>query len=454
MALFSKFFGRTISDAAGFALGGAMRSPLEPPLAELTNETWLTFTEKGISKPPDAQTLAEGVAQGQVKESDARTWAAWQGIGKDQFTALISIANVGPALGYAYEAWRRGFLSDTEFQTALKRQGIEQQWFASLIKLKARLVDLPTLANGIQRGLITSPFPLPYDPTPGQGKIPAYPVTNIDAAKEAQGLGYYGDELQLEVGLAGNPPGPEGLFRARWRGAIDDADVTRGLVEGRSRAEWLPAFEADARQVSTPHDAVENHLRGYSQASDMYARTARHGMSQDDTNILFQNAGRPLVAHQITTGLARGAAFHPEPGELTDPYQAAVQESNVKPSYYDLWIANRYTYPSLFQLNQLVKAGAITPDVAKDWANKDGYAPEVQDALHAFWVQQAGSAGGTTATKPRAYTYSQIHQAWRNNVFTDAQALTELESIGYPTAKAQTLLATWKQTVANTPTGG
>jgi hypothetical protein len=171
-------------------------------------------------------------------------------------------------------------------------------------------------------------------------------------------------------------------------------------------------------------------------------------MSTEDTDIIFQNAGRPLVAHQITTGLARGGVFMPEPNEQTDPYQAAVRESNVKPSYYDLWFANRYSYPSLFQLNALVKGNAITADTAKDWAQKDGLAPEVVAALYTFWQGEQATAAGGTTTKPKTFTYSQIHQAWRHSVFTDAQALTELESIGYPTARAQTLLATWKATVA------
>jgi hypothetical protein len=229
-----------------------------------------------------------------------------------------------------------------------------------------------------------------------------------------------------------------------WRGAIDDNDVTRGLVEGRSRGEWAPAFEADAAAIPTPLAFVENHLRGYSDQNAMLTGTARHGMSAADTMVEFQNAGRPLVAHQITTGLARGGVFHPEPGELTDPYQAAVQESNVKPSYYDLWIANRYTYPSLFQLNALVKANAITADTAKEWATKEGYAPEVIDALHTFWQGEQAGSSGTTGTKPKSYTYAQIHAAWSHGVFTDAQALSELATIGYSAAKAQTLLSTWK----------
>jgi hypothetical protein len=121
----------------------------------------------------------------------------------------------------------------------------------------------------------------------------------------------------------------------------------------------------------------------------------------------------------------------------------------VKPSYQELYIASqKYGYPSLFQLNALVKTSAITADTAKDWATKSGLAPEVVEALGQFWTQEQG---GSTATgpKPKTYTYSQIHQAWRHGVFTDAQALAELESIGYPAARANTLLTTWKATPAS-----
>jgi hypothetical protein len=167
-------------------------------------------------------------------------------------------------------------------------------------------------------------------------------------------------------------------------------------------------------------------------------------MSAEDVTLIYQNAGRPLVPHQITTGLARGASFNPIPGELHDPYEASAHEASVKPSYQELYIAaGKYSYPPLFQLNQLVKANAITADLAKDWATKQGYAPEVIDALYTFWQgEQAKSTAG--GTKAKVYTYAQIHTAWSHNIFTDAQALSELESIGYPAARAQTLLQTWK----------
>jgi hypothetical protein len=428
----------------GYALGTASGPALAPFVQDLANEAWTL----NPVVPPDAVLLAQGVAQGQVAKSTAYAWAKETGFDKAQMDALVNIANVGPALGYAFEAWRRGFLNDGEFQTALNRTGLEAQWYPAMKQLKTRLVDLPTLANGIQRGLIASPFALPYDAQPPAGQIQPFPTVGIDAAATAEGLGYTVEELQLEVGLAGNPPGPEALYRAWFRGAIDANDVQRGLVEGRARGEWAKAFEADARQIPTVHEFVENAIRGYSQLSDAIAGGQRHGMTPEDVTLIYQNAGRPLTPHQITIGLARGAAFHPIPGEIPDPYEASAHEASVKPSYQELYIAaGKYGYPSLFQLNALVKANAITADIAKDWATKSGLAPEVVDALGQFWAgESSGTAGGP---KPKTYTYSQIHQAWRHGVFTDAQALQELQDIGYSAARAQTLLNTWKATPAS-----
>ncbi len=68
-------------------------------------------------------------------------------------------------------------------------------------------------------------------------------------------------------------------------------------------------------------------------------------------------------------------------------------------------------------------------------------------ALSTFWENEQASSGGST-TKPKSLTYSQIHASWRHNVFTDAQALSELEGIGYSAARAQTLLDTWKAQAA------
>ena len=67
---------------------------------------------------------------------------------------MVAIANVGPPLGLAYEAWRRGQLSDAEFQTALRRTGLEPAWFPALEALKNDRLDLGAIATAVHRGIM------------------------------------------------------------------------------------------------------------------------------------------------------------------------------------------------------------------------------------------------------------------------------------------------------------
>jgi hypothetical protein len=98
-----------------FGLGTAAGPALEPYAQSLANEAWSSHAVL----PPDAIYLAQGVAQGQVAKADAYSWAKEQGFDTAQMDAMVAIANVGPSLGLAYQAWRRNQLTDAEFQTAL-----------------------------------------------------------------------------------------------------------------------------------------------------------------------------------------------------------------------------------------------------------------------------------------------------------------------------------------------
>jgi hypothetical protein len=219
------------------------------------------------------------------------------------------------------------------------------------------------------------------------------------------------------------------------RGAMEASDVQRGIAESNLRNEYQDVALLLARRLLTPHEYVEAQIRGYIDEDARRAGTRLHGMTDADSDLLFLNSGRPLVAHQITTGLARGAKFEPLPGELTDPYDAAVHESSVHPSYYEIWKANKYTYPPLFQLTNLVKANAISADVAADWATKNGLAPEVVTAMHTFW---AGSSSTTTAKKK--LSNATIRSSWKKGNISEAEALADIEANGLSAEDARIFL--------------
>jgi hypothetical protein len=433
--------GNSVGEAAAFAAGLAIGPALEPLLQALKNETWPQYPDRPL-EPDDA---ADVVAEGFITEKQGAAEAILTGTSATRFGHLAESARAGPAISEARELVRRKQLTKDQLHLAYRKAKIDPQWFTALDVLLDTPLSPQVAALAAVRGLIDDEGTLPVSPPTETGVIPPFPVYPISGKAAAAAVGLSEDAYSVMVGINGRPMSLHEAASAYFRGIIELPDYYRAVSEGDTRNEWRDAILEQARQIISAHDWVELHLRGYISQDEMYAGTANHGMSKDDTDRLFRVLGRPMTAHQITLGLARGATFKPLSGELTDPYEAAAHESNVKPSYYDLWIAaGKYSYPPLFQLNQLVKANAISADTAKDWATKGGLAPEVVDALYSFW-QGEQSKSTTSGTKPKTYTYSQIHQAWSHGVFTDAQALTELEAIGYPNARAQTLLATWKK---------
>src|SRR5215831_7997451 len=114
-SIIGKLFGNAVSSAVGFGAGVAMAPALGPVVRDIANE----INSKYAFVFPEPGVLAEGVAQGQVNEKDARRWASYWGVGDTAFTALVNIANTGPGVATAFDLWRRGVIDETGFRRAV-----------------------------------------------------------------------------------------------------------------------------------------------------------------------------------------------------------------------------------------------------------------------------------------------------------------------------------------------
>jgi hypothetical protein len=438
-SIFARFFGRTVSEAAAFGAGVALGPVLAPVVRELENSTWAAYPEK----PPPAVTLALVVEQGQVDEDAARTWAKETGFGDDAFSALIDIANTGPGVAAAFDLWRRRKIDEAGFRRALKRQGIEPEWIDALWQIRQDVLDPADLARGIHRGLVPDPGLLEGTLPSGVGNVPAYPVYDIDAIAEAEAAGLDRDHLGVLVGLQGNPMGAHEAAEAQFRGILTRDDYLRAIAEGNTRNEWADAIFEQTRQIPTARDFLENALRGYRTLASALAGAARHGMSTADATMIYQNQGRPMAVRQITQALARGGTFKPEPGEITDPYDASIVEGNIKPAYYDLAKALRYTLPSPFVMRALTQAGTWSQAKAEQRLLDAGWIPQDAKEAAAAW------AGGTTvATDPhvaKAQTqlWNTTHSSYRDNEAGETQARASLTTLGIDATAQDQIIALW-----------
>src|SRR5881409_2740463 len=102
-SIFARFFGRTVSEAAGVAAGIAVASPLRPVVQLVEIETWALHPDKPVPAPLAAAIVAEDVE----RDEWGREQASFTGFSGDSFEAMLGEALNAPGLGELFEAWRR-----------------------------------------------------------------------------------------------------------------------------------------------------------------------------------------------------------------------------------------------------------------------------------------------------------------------------------------------------------
>jgi hypothetical protein len=400
-----------------FALGHAASPAIEPFAQSLANTAWSTHAVV----PPNAILLAQGVAQGQVARADAYTWAKEQGFDTAQMDAMVNIANVGPGASYAFELWRRGRIDNNGFNRALRRLGLEQEWIDAMDGLHDVLLSSPELAMAQQQGFVD--LQRSNDEALLQG------VTN--------------ERQQIRFEMAGLPPGVETALAMLRRNIIGQPEFAQIVREGHTKTKYTDELLKLQTQVLSAATYVRAHLKGHATQQQMYDGGALTGYSPNDLDLWYLTEGRPATAHQIHIGYQRGASL-PGASSEQDAIATAVKQSDIRPEYTELIYAGRDTFPSLFQLNRLVAAGAINPATAADWATKSGTNAGVVNVLEQYW-QTLGGGTGTSGELAKAQTqlWTTTHTAYKNAEIDQAEAQANFALLGINAADQQGILRLW-----------
>lgn len=441
----------------GTAIGAAASEAISPQLEPAKQEAWKANTVKVL----DAGTLAEAVATGGITLKAAEAEAARTGINPSRVRTLVYLALEAPTISEALNLRRRGRIDDKQLEHALAKAGIEQAYWPALTELVDERLSPEVVAESIQRGTMTDPGFLPVGPPSEVGKVPAFPVSPIDPLSEAASSGYNRERLAALTALIGNPVGPQQAARALFRNIITQADFDRAIAEGRTRNEWGFVYREEAREILTATQAVNLRLRGWTDDATMYELTARWGMSREDTDRLFLTQGRPLSWHQVWIGLARGGIYDGPTTDIEPAFLKALQESDIRPEWYHLAWAQRYSYPSAFVLRSLTEAGDLTAAEAEQILRFEGWPPDLAAKVAGQWSANAGPAVPAEVKSARTKLLTTLHKAYVDAGADDASVLAALEPLGYPAATIDGLLETWgverafKQGQApNPPTGG
>jgi hypothetical protein len=400
-----------------FALGNAAAPAIRPFAQTLENDAWAAHTVA----PPTIYTTAPMAARGKIDVASVKTWGHQQGYDDGVIAALMTGSLAGPDLADLFTMWRRGFVDQAGFEKGLTNLGVMGSWWANLEQLKRVHLTPEQAANARQQQFIGDQ---------AQRDIAAlYGIEPGDA------------DVQFE--LAGLPPGVEtGL--AMWRrGIIDQATFDRIVAEGHTKTKYTGALEQLRRQLLSPATAVRAHLKGHIDTAEMHARGTDWGYSNADMDLWYQSEGRPATVHQIHVGYQRGASL-PGAASERDAIDIAVAQSDIRPEYGDLLFAGRDTYPSLFQLNRLVAASAVSPATAAEWATKSGVNHEVITTLETYWQGlSGGSSTDTHVSKADSQLWTTLHRAFLGSVVEPATVQQGFSLLGVPQASQQAVLERW-----------
>jgi hypothetical protein len=377
----------------GFAFGRAIGPVLYPAVRDLENFAW---SEHRVY-PLSAETAAALWVEGVWTKERADTEAGYTGVSTSRLEALHDLMDDPPALALLYELLRRGRIDDAKFREALRHHRIETDYFTDLLALQTVLLTPGELAQARQRGF-------------------------IDQARqyaEAELQGVTNERAEVQFKSAGLPPPTERALQMWRRGIITEDEFKQTIVEGNEKLKYQDEEAALYHPLLTPATIVNQRLRGWRDTPWMNARLAEHGYTQEQALDLFQGQGRPISVRQVFIGLRRGGVYNGPTGDIPQPILKALQESNVRPEWYDLADAQKESYPSAFVIRQLATSGALDPTQTHRILMEIGWPEWLIDAVVEAWT---GATDGTTAAGPRTKSAQTVAITEIRNAFLIGQA--------------------------------
>lgn len=432
--------------AAG--VGAAASVALEPAFEVPRQDAWSRLHNRIL----DPGTLARLAAQGGVvlgtashpEPGSAYDEALRNGYSPDKLDRLIYLAQTVPGVAEALRLWRHGFITDSQWTHALVKASIDPQYYPALDQLKtAELAGIGDVAYGVVRGILPAPPWVPVAPPATGDKVPRFPVVHLDPVQLAAELGFSEEMLQLMVGRSGLSMAPVMAAQAYFRGIIGPNDYLLAIAEGDLRTEWADSVREVSRQILTAGEYAQLQLRGFVDAPTRQKLTGLHGMSTTDSDYLYNVLGRAPAVHAVTTGLARGGVYPGSYANVPEPYRSAIQRSDIREEFSEIVYADRYTYPSGFQIKAETKDGTLPQPQAEELLLEVGWAPKWATFFSQAWAGGTKAVADPHVTKAENQLWTATHRSYTKGEAPASVARTQLAALGIPTAGQDQILALW-----------
>lgn len=401
-------------DAATFEQGireGRLADKWQPMIEALS---------AAVLSAPDA---ASAVVRNFMTAADGQAEAAKSGVSADTFATLVHLSGDAPGPQQLAEALRRGAIADTgtgadstSFQQGIAEGRLADKW-APVIKEIAKL--WPT------------------------------PVQALDAALKGQitpqeGLALYeklgGDTQFYQVLLDSQGEGPTPLQAADWarRGIIPwdgtgpaVTSYAQAVKESHYRDKWAPAYQASAQYLPPPFSIItmlkdgaitKEQATGFLQQAGAGADVIAGMIAEADATDL--SAFRGLTTSSVLNMYYQRLVSEADATAILESLHVSAAAVPLMLTYADLQRAIAAQNSAVTRVGTLYATRKITADTAKQ-------------SLIALQVP-AAAVGDIMATwqlensiNVKLLTAAEIADAWKYQIMTEGEALTELMNIGY-----------------------
>jgi hypothetical protein len=424
--------------AAGFAAGHA----LEPEALQIAQAAWHAAQVRRL----DPNTAADVVAEHYGSLGDMESEASYSGIDATRFAYLYDLALTAPGMGELIAMLRRSDEVQIDFTHGLRKAKLETEWDAALRNLADQRLAATDIAYMVVRGVLPDEGLLGLSlPTQADNlKLP--PQHSLNPITEAARTGWDAERLAMMIARSGLAMAPVMAAQARFRGILTQNDYELTIARGDLFPAYADPVLEVSRQILTAGEYAELQLRGFLTATERRTQTARHGMTQADSDLLYDVLGRAPSIRQAYIGLARGATYDGNPTTIPEPFLSAAQRSNIRPEWYSIAYENRYSLPSAFVVRTLLTDGAIDATRAQSIFEHSGWPPDLATLVADHYAAKAG--GGTAAdphvTKAQNHVWTVVQSSYEKDRTDDAQATAALTKLGVTAGAIPEILSLWQ----------
>lgn len=411
----------------------------QPFLQGVLNAIWTKAVEANVSVPVAPAVLATAAGRG-LKLGDEPTVsvpaesyaeAAKSGVSKEDLNLQASLVGLPPAFQELLEMRRRDIITDAELTTGLQEGDFRDDWIAKAVQLiHGWLTPLDFVRAAVQSQMSYADA-ADWAQKTGLDTTTALPL-------ETAGTEATPDMFGLAFSIAGRPPGPQELAQAANRGIIDwagtganETTFEQGIAESDVKTKWTPTLQKLAEYLP-PAEAITTLLEKGAitsqQAHDYW--TARGVPDELATAYVYTTEQQHISQDKL---LAKGeilTAYYDQLMDRTDAetflgqlgFRGAIADEilDIQDFKRDMQAINAVVR----RVNTLYGANKITATNAKTALQAVGLTADKAQQLLDYW--------GVLRDEPiRLPSVASIGKAVKYGTLTQAEALSELEALGY-----------------------